>query len=69
MRSFNLKFKIEEVNECCMCYCIYLNQQGEEKELISQGRTEEESLQTMFTTLKAKLQSDSKSNRLLFLRG
>jgi hypothetical protein len=67
MKSFDLKFEVEEVAEGFICRCIYFDGLSYEKELISQGRTVEESLQTMFLTINAKLHSDREKGRIPFL--
>lgn len=64
MKSFSLYFEIEKKNDIFLCYCWYEDTEG--KVLISQGRTQAESILTMCMALSGKVQNDIEKGKLPF---
>ena len=66
MNSFGIDFNIEKKDDHYICRCFYTDGIGEHKQLISQGRTQTESIFTMFMTLTGKTQTDLEKGRIPF---
>lgn len=66
MKSFSLHFEIKKKDDIFLCYCWYEDVEGKTQKLISQGRTQTESILTMFMTLTGKTQTDLEKGRIPF---